>query len=92
MSDPILAAVVAATVSLLVSGLGIWYQEVKYRRKSRGELAVQSLLTARGWRLRSFQNIKEKLGGYDDNELRRLLVRSVSSSDGGMTTPKCGTI
>jgi len=76
MSDAILAAVVAASVSVLVSGLGVWYQEVKYRRRSRGELAVRSLLTARGWKLRSFENIKAKLGGYDDDELRRLLVRS----------------
>jgi hypothetical protein len=70
------AALVAALVSLFVNGLGLWWNEVRYRRQHRAETAIKKLLTAKNWTQRSFKAIKRNIGGYDDDDLRRLLVRS----------------
>jgi hypothetical protein len=40
------------------------------------EEAIRSLLLHDNWRKRSFAAIKAKVGGFSDDELRQLLVRS----------------
>ncbi len=70
------AALISALVSVVVSGLGAWWNEIRYRRQHRPEAAIEKLLTARGWKQRTFKAIKRNVGGYEDEELRRLLVRS----------------
>lgn len=40
------------------------------------EEAVRKLLTVDKWKLRSFSEIKKRVGGFEDNELRQLLIRS----------------
>lgn len=37
---------------------------------------IKELLTCESWAKRTFQEIKSKLGGFSDDELRKLLVRS----------------
>ncbi len=74
--SPIISALIAALVSVVITGLGWLWNEIRFRRQHRAEAAVKKLLTSRGWTLRSFEAIKEKIGGYEDDELRRLLVRS----------------
>lgn len=55
-------------------------QERKLRSELRtefmAEAAIQSLLETQQWKKRSFAEIKKRIGGFDDNELRKLLVRS----------------
>jgi hypothetical protein len=50
------------------------------------EQAAKSLLENRCWTKRSFDQIKKKLGGFEENELRKILVRAgavrFESSDG----------
>jgi len=40
------------------------------------EQAVNQLLQAEEWKKRSFEAIKRRIGGFEDNELRQLLVRA----------------
>jgi hypothetical protein len=46
------------------------------RTEFMAENAIQSLLRRPGWKLRTFDAIKSRLKGFDDDELRKLLVRS----------------
>lgn len=40
------------------------------------ESAVKALLENETWKKRSFDEIKKRLGGFEDDELRKILVRS----------------
>jgi len=40
------------------------------------EQVVKELLSDEKWNMRSFEAIKKRLGGFEDNELRKILVRS----------------
>jgi hypothetical protein len=40
------------------------------------EKVVSELLSAEKWTKRSFEAIKRRLGGFEDDELRKILVRS----------------
>lgn len=51
------------------------------------EKALNSLLSDDRWKKRSFEEIKKRIGGFEDNEMRKLLVRSgavrFEKDDGG---------
>ena len=49
-------------------------EELKLERSA--EAAIVQLLDRQGWELRSFMTIKSHIRGFEDDELRRLLVRS----------------
>jgi hypothetical protein len=40
------------------------------------EQVAKKLLESPKWKMRSFDEIKKRLAGFDDNELRKILVRS----------------
>ena len=40
------------------------------------EQVAKALLQKEKWRKRSFEEIKKRLGGFEDDELRKTLVRS----------------
>jgi hypothetical protein len=68
-------------VTALVTSIGtVFVAERKLRRDFRLEFAAESvarrLLMHRDWRLRSLRVIRHRLGGFSDDELRRILVRS----------------
>ncbi len=46
------------------------------RTEFMAEQAAKSLLENDNWRKRSFVEIKKRLGGFEDDELRKILVRS----------------
>lgn len=74
MSDQLNSAVVAGVVSLAIN-FGKWWLD--HREKLNGAKAahnLQAMLKADGWTKRSFKAIKERMGGYSDDELRRLLT------------------
>jgi len=54
------------------------------------EVAIRSLLRPKEWELRSFGAIKRRMGGFDDDELRRLLVRAGALSFEGEGGRSCG--
>ncbi|MER7394610.1 hypothetical protein ABT381_03705 [Streptomyces sp. NPDC000151] len=49
---------------------------MELRTEFMAEEAIQNLLCHPKWKKRSFQQIKARIGGFDDNHLRQLLVRS----------------
>ncbi len=46
------------------------------RTEFMAEEAVKKLLSVERWKKRSFDEIKKRVAGFEDNELRKLLVRS----------------
>ncbi len=50
--------------------------ETELRTEFMAEEAVKRLLNHPNWQQRSFKAIKEKVGGFEDDELRKLLVRA----------------
>jgi hypothetical protein len=83
-SAQVAAAVVAGAVALvtaLITALAtVGVAERKLRRDFRLEFAAErvahQLMMDVEWRLRSFAVIKRHLGGFKDDELRRILVRA----------------
>lgn len=77
-------ALVAAAVSLVVSVVGAAVtfkaQEARLRTELRtefmAEAVIRRLLSSEHWSKRSFTAITKRLGGFTDEELRRMLVRA----------------
>jgi hypothetical protein len=70
---PAVTATIAAFLTFLV-------QERKLRRDYRlefmAENAARELLESKEWKKRSFTAIQARLGGFGDDELRKVLVRA----------------
>ena len=70
-------ALVTAVLSTLAT---LFLGERKIRRDYRLEFAAErvarELMLDKEWRLRSFDVIRHHLGGFDDDELRKTLVRA----------------
>ena len=69
-----------SVVSGAVGGYGTYrVQERKlqkeYQLHDSAERVARALLSDRTWRLRSFKVIRHHLGGFEDDELRKILVR-----------------
>jgi hypothetical protein len=84
MDAEVAAALIASAVSLLVAVattiIGYYVQRDKLRHELRTEFMAEQviarLLNHPKWRRRSFTALRKYVGGFDDDELRRLLVRS----------------
>jgi hypothetical protein len=91
MSTELAAALIAAGVSVLVSGLTAFGTFRTQERRLRAELktefmaeeAIRALLLHERWKLRSFRVISAHIRGFDDDELRKLLIRSGALCFGG---------
>ncbi len=46
------------------------------RTEFMAEQVARQLLESKDWQKRSFESIKKRLGGFSDDELRRILVRA----------------
>lgn len=80
-STSLIALLGIPIVLSLITTLGTFYvQERKLRTDLRtefmAETAVRRLLQSRKWRRRYFDTIKKTVGGFTDDELRRILVRA----------------
>ena len=73
----VIASIVVAYITALLTARN---EEKRLREELKleysAEKAIIELLGNRGWELRSFKTIKHHIRGFDDDELRRLLVRS----------------
>lgn len=67
-------------VALITSVATYAIQERKLKTELRTEFMAEQvakkLLESPHWKMRSFDEIKKRLAGFDDNELRKILVRS----------------
>jgi hypothetical protein len=80
-SHPVLTSIVVSAVTGFITAfLAFLIQERKLRRDYRlefmAENAARELLECEKWEKRSFVAIKSRLGGFDDDELRKVLVRA----------------
>lgn len=76
-----LTIILTSAVTALITGLIMFaVQERKLKMELRTEFmaeqAAKSLLENGKWKRRSFDEIKKRLGGFDDNGLRKILVRA----------------
>jgi hypothetical protein len=77
----LLPTIITVAITALITGLITFLiQEKRLRTELRTEFmaeqAVRKLLQNKNWRKRSFESIKKRIGGFEDNELRKILVRS----------------
>ena len=78
--DALVAGAVALVVAAITTLTGFRLQRdrlrVELRTQFMAEEAIRQLLLDERWKLRSFERIKRRVGGFDDDELRQLLVRA----------------
>ncbi len=80
MALGLMETLLVSIVSGAVGGYGTYrVQERKlqkeYQLQDSAERVARALLSDPTWRLRSFKVIRHHLGGFEDNELRKILVR-----------------
>lgn len=72
--------ITAIIVAALTGYITFRIQEERLKKELKteymAEKAVKDLLSDQRWELRSFEEIKKRLGGFEDNELRKVLVRA----------------
>lgn len=76
-----LITIVTAAITALITGLFTFaIHERKLKAEMRTEFMAEevakSLLENERWKKRSFDEIKKRLGGFDGDELRKILVRA----------------
>lgn len=80
ISSTVLSALIAALVSVASAMIShrITANRLKqeFLLQNQAEGVAKKLLQHRQWPKRSFSKIKLRLGGFDDDELRRILVRA----------------
>lgn len=80
MTEALVAGVVALVVAAGTSLTAFVLQREQLRQELRTEFmaeqALVGLLDHADWTLRSFERISKHVGGFDDDELRRMLVRA----------------
>jgi hypothetical protein len=80
MALDFLESLIVSIVSGAIAGYGTYrVQERKLRKEYQlhdlAESVARELLSDTEWRLRSFDVIRHHLGGFEDDELRKVLVR-----------------
>lgn len=79
MSGELMSAAIAAIVSLFVAVSSAWAAINRFKREYllefQAERLLRRLLSHPQWRLRTFKTIKYHVAGFDDDELRRTLIR-----------------
>ena len=70
----------AIITSLLTMGTGLFLarkrMEREFKLQFQTETVIHQLLSHPRWRLRTFKTLKHHLGGFEDDELRKMLLQS----------------
>jgi hypothetical protein len=78
MSDKVLTTIISTVAGLAGVLSGRWFEHRRMLRefapKIRTEAVVTKLLNSDEWQKRSFEAIKGRVGGFDDDELRKILL------------------
>ena len=72
----ITAAITAAITGLVTFAVQERRLKTELRTEFMAEEVAKALLEYEQWRKRSFDEIKKRLGGFGDDELRKILVRA----------------
>lgn len=77
MLQTIFISAITASITA-IAAFALQERKLKWelRTEFMAEQAAQTLLQHEKWEKRSFQEIKKRLGGFDDHELRKILVRA----------------
>ena len=77
MIQTILVSAITAVITA-VAAFHLQERKLKWelRTEFMAEQATQALLQQKKWKKRSFLEIKKRLGGFEDDELRKILVRA----------------
>lgn len=78
---PIIPALITSLITAVVAGyITFRVQLAKLKEELRTEFmaekVINKLLNNENWLKRSFAEIKKRIGGFTDDELRKLLVKS----------------
>jgi len=76
LTSAAIAAIVSLTTALITTRASERRLLRDFQLEFAAERAARELMNDSEWRLRSFKVIKQHLGGFDDDELRRTLVRA----------------
>ncbi len=77
MLDTIITSILVALItSIATYALQERKLKTELRTEFMAEQVAKKLLESPKWTMRSFDEIKKRLAGFDDNELRKILVRS----------------
>jgi len=76
LSTIITAAITAGITGFITFAVQERKLKTELRTEFMAEQVAKSLLESEKWKKRSFEEIKKRLGGFDDDELRKILVRS----------------
>lgn len=78
--DHITTALIAAVTAGVTSWIAFTFEARKLRREflleHQSERVAKELLSIRRWPLRSFAVLRHHIGGFDDDDLRNILVRA----------------
>ena len=69
----IITAIVAALVTVLLSERK---KRREYKLQFQTQAVARTLLKNRRWRLRTFKTLKHHMAGFEDDELRKLLIQA----------------
>lgn len=77
MLDTIITSILVALITSIAT-YAIQERKLKteLRTEFMAEQVAKKLLESPKWKMRSFDEIKKRLAGFEDNELRKILVRS----------------
>ena len=77
MIQTIIVSLITALVTA-ITAFQLQERKLKWelRTEFMAEQAAQSLLQHNKWKKRSFHEIKKRLGGFEEDELRKILVRA----------------
>ncbi len=77
MLDTIITSILVALItSIATYALQERKLKTELRTEFMAEQVAKKLLESPKWTMRSFDEIKKRLAGFDDNELRKILVCS----------------
>ena len=74
MSDQVLSAVIAGVISVVVNGIKLWWDYHEKQLACKTARSLEAILSMDGWAKRSFTAIQNRMGGYSDDELRKMLT------------------
>lgn len=69
-------AIITTLASFLLQERRIKFEFAQMRTEFMAEQVARQLLEHEQWARRSFKAIKHRLGGFEDDELRKILVRA----------------
>jgi hypothetical protein len=72
----ITSAIVAILTTITTIIIQENYLNVLFRTEFMAENVARKLLESPQWEKRSFEEIKKRLNGFEENELRKILVRA----------------